>query len=705
MTDDKRLTRLAAATGFLVIATFVAGKAARDATVLSTFSIKLLPTFVGIGAAITIPLVLFIGRRLAQKGPAWLFPRMNASSATLLVLEWFFLPNKLAAAVAYVHLAALGPVFVSGFWSTINERLDARAAKRAIGNVGFATTLGGIAGGLVAQAVAAWLPPSAILLVVAMMQLVSALLLAALGRRAPLTAPEANPSIWTGTRVIAKSSLLRNVFALIVLGAMGAAALDYVFKADISRAGSPLKALALYYTVTSVVTAIVQLVATDKTIAKLGVAGSAVALPMTVAGFGAVLLAAPRAGFTAIARGAELVMRSSIYRAGYELLFTPLPATDKRPAKVVLDVGAERVGDILGSQLISLLLFGLPHSRTAIVTAAVVLGLLAIGVALHLPSAYTAQLEQSLLAVGPTPQHSLPIPPVPGGSGLHSLIPNNTRPLPVMRDSLASIVEDLRSGEQKRVEHALEEPLIPELVPLVLPLLGWAPVSDLAAMRLRDIAPRVTGTLVDALLDKETDFTVRRRLPAILENGDPDRAQYGLWRSLTDERFEVRYRAGKALAKLRDQGTKLAVTPDQVYDAVLREVGVDVRIWKGRNLLDGYQGPPTEMRLYHALAERSSTALDHVFTLLGLVLPSQPLRIALAALSTDDQALHGTALEYLESILPPRVRGPLWPFLELDATAKPDHLHAPHDIVAALDHAHPSILAYLDPEDSDDPGN
>jgi hypothetical protein len=31
---------------------------------------------------------------------------------------------------------------------------------------------------------------------------------------------------------------------------------------------------------------------------------------------------------------------------------------------------------------------------------------------------------------------------------------------------------------------------------------------------------------------------------------------------------------------------------------------------------------------------------------------------------TDDPELRGTALEYLESILPPEVRAQLWPFLE-----------------------------------------
>ena len=46
-----------------------------------------------------------------------------------------------------------------------------------------------------------------------------------------------------------------------------------------------------------------------------------------------------------IARGAETVTRNSIYRAGYELLYAPLPPDQKRPTKVVLDVGADKLGD------------------------------------------------------------------------------------------------------------------------------------------------------------------------------------------------------------------------------------------------------------------------------------------------------------------------------------------------------------------------
>ena len=56
--------------------------------------------------------------------------------------------------------------------------------------------------------------------------------------------------------------------------------------------------------------------------------------------------------------------------------------------------------------------------------------------------------------------------------------------------------------------------------------------------------------------------------------------------------------------------------------------------------------------------------MEHVFTLLRLVLPKEPLTVAYRGLHTDDESLRGTALEYLESVLPSEIRESLWPFLE-----------------------------------------
>jgi hypothetical protein len=66
--------------------------------------------------------------------------------------------------------------------------------------------------------------------------------------------------------------------------------------------------------------------------------------------------------------------------------------------------------------------------------------------------------------------------------------------------------------------------------------------------------------------------------------------------------------------------------------------------------------------------------------LLGLVLDPEPLEIARRALHATDRALRGTALEYLDNVLPPSVREKLWPHLAsgrhpVPSGRSPDEVH------------------------------
>jgi hypothetical protein len=62
--------------------------------------------------------------------------------------------------------------------------------------------------------------------------------------------------------------------------------------------------------------------------------------------------------------------------------------------------------------------------------------------------------------------------------------------------------------------------------------------------------------------------------------------------------------------------------------------------------------------------------LEYVFNIFSLALPREPLKIALRGLYTDDMNLRGTALEYLEGILPGPIRDGLWPFFGDDRCEK-----------------------------------
>ena len=83
-----------------------------------------------------------------------------------------------------------------------------------------------------------------------------------------------------------------------------------------------------------------------------------------------------------------------------------------------------------------------------------------------------------------------------------------------------------------------------------------------------------------------------------------------------------------------------------------------------------------------------------VATLLALVLPREPLQIAFRSLQTDDRQLRGTALEYLDGILPPAIRERLWPFLEAAPARRSTRPR--EEVMAELLRSHRSIIVNLE---------
>jgi hypothetical protein len=178
--------------------------------------------------------------------------------------------------------------------------------------------------------------------------------------------------------------------------------------------------------------------------------------------------------------------------------------------------------------------------------------------------------------------------------------------------------------------------------------------------------------LLRHLLDHDEDFAIRRRLVRVLSDGAGPGAFDGLLSALADPRFEVRYRAGRALARLASRHPSLKANPDRVIAVVLREVGGGRGVWEGRRLIDEADDDWSPMEV-EVLRDRATRSLEHVFTLLSLCLPAETLRLAFHGLHTGDPHLRGTALEYLASVLPEPVRERLWPFLEVEKRRSGGH--------------------------------
>jgi hypothetical protein len=168
-------------------------------------------------------------------------------------------------------------------------------------------------------------------------------------------------------------------------------------------------------------------------------------------------------------------------------------------------------------------------------------------------------------------------------------------------------------------------------------------------------------------------------------------AARALFEGLRDKRFEVRFQCGRALARQQDAGLPLPVTTVELERVILEEVAVDRRVWESRRLLEAPDSGDGSIFVDQAVADRANRSLEHVFTLLSLVLPRDPLRIAFRGLHAGDPGLRGTALEYLESVLPSAVRVSLWPFLEPMGLPHPTSGRSREEILAALLESNMSI--------------
>ena len=85
--------------------------------------------------------------------------------------------------------------------------------------------------------------------------------------------------------------------------------------------------------------------------------------------------------------------------------------------------------------------------------------------------------------------------------------------------------------------------------------------------------------------------------------------------------------------------------------AIERELSIPAPVREGRRLLDRDDSDDQYWFLDEVLKDRADKSLEHVFSLLALELPAEPLKVAFRALHSDDRMLRGLALEYLESNL------------------------------------------------------
>ncbi|HEX4335814.1 MAG TPA: hypothetical protein VH062_07860 [Polyangiaceae bacterium] len=655
----------AVASGSLV-AQHVAGRATRDALFLSHFGLGLLPDAMIGAAVLSLIAVLAISWTLARSGPALVVPTLFALSAALFLVEsWLSLRSERAATVAvYAHIAVFSSTAVSAFWSLVNERFDPHEAKKLVGRIASGGTVGGILGGVVTWRAAAHLSVPSMLALLAGINAVGLGASLSVARGAHGTGETVESVAGGGWKVVRELPYLRDLALLVLAGAIVQALLDWLLSAHASHAygkGAELLGFfALFNMVVGVLSFVAQTSLSRPLLERRGLVTTVQSEPVAVVLCSVLALIAPHLSAVVLLRGGEAVTRNSLYRSAYELFYTPLPTAKKRATKTLIDVGVDRAGTMLASVgLLAVVHLGLDDATRIVLIAAMALAGVAwlVSTRLHegYVSALAASLESGAIALGNEETMDLTTRKtlaettalLDAGkllarverfqSAKANTATGTTEPV---TDDLGARVRELGSGDTARTKAALAAPLSTALVAFAIPLLANDAVARDAVRALRNVAPRATGQLLDALLDHDVDVRVRRRLPRVLKVCRTERAAAGLFMALGDPVFDVRTQVALALTEMQDAG-QVVLAREKVFDLAVHE-------------LTACPEPDD--------AERSRR-LGHVFTMLGLVLEREPLRIAHRTIRGDDPRLRGTAQEYLEVTLPQRVRDVLLPLL------------------------------------------
>jgi len=658
----------------VIIGQQVAGKATRDALFLSNFDVTNLPKIVIAAAIASMAGVLVMSRLLAHISPIRVVPSIFGLSALLFIGEWVLLDYqpRIASVILYLHMAVFGAILISGFWSIINERFDPHSAKQRVARIAAAATLGGVIGGVLAARVSALMDVRSMLLFLSGLHVIC--VLATRGIGGPVTsAVPSGESVKTRSAftVIARTRYLQWMALLMVLVAVMAALLDYALKSQAAMRYQDSESLvaffASFYAVAGLAGFVLQTLLGRRILQRFGIGTTLAILPVSIAVFGTIGTVFTRLWSMVLLRGGHAILVNSLFRSAFELLYTPLSPHKKRPTKAIIDVASDRLGDLVGSGLLLLLLFLVPQLPTAMVTGCAVLVALAVlFVITRLNQGYIDQLARSLRSGAVNIQESdivdATTQQILAESNAYSerefllsklalMQERSTLPDSEIDASLqfANTVSDLCSGDTDRIYRALGSSAMDiRLIPCIIPLLANDDISNDVRTELRWMVPRITGQLTDAMLDPDIPLRARQRLPGVLEASHNPRSVRGLLLGMVDESFNVRYSCARSLARMRSRNRGLKIPQQQVFAAIRNELKATPEEWEARNRALQRNGSP-DAEIITTLVDRG---VEHVFTLLALVLDPDAVYLAMQATLSEDVNLRGTALEYLENVLP-----------------------------------------------------
>ena len=360
---------------FLVIASFVAGKATRDALFLNRFSARDLPyvdiavaLLVGVWVAIYIRVGRHVSVRTLLAGSLVFF----ASNSLLFwyLSQWRDRPWVLP--LVYVWVGMFGVVAVAQVWTLANYVLTTREAKRLFAFIGSGAISGTSSAasscstrprGWAPRARCSALPRRSLICAVLVDRLWRLRHLAQASGREEGDAGAGTATLRQSVLEIVGSPYLTAIATVILASSFVTAVAAWQFKAIARGMIKDKDALTAFFGsfmfYTGLLSLTLQYLVTSRLLRRfgLGVALSVVPVALTLGSVSLLVFGSLAAAI--FLRGSDQVLRYAIDRPPVELLYLPLPAEQTLQVKSFIDTVVWRLGDFFSGLVVLLLVTGL----------------------------------------------------------------------------------------------------------------------------------------------------------------------------------------------------------------------------------------------------------------------------------------------------------------------------------------------------------
>lgn len=328
---------------------FILGRTARDTLFLHRVPLEYLPLNY-IAVAIIVSLGAYAYGRIADR-----YRRDRLIQLALLSFlvasfgMWTLIHLRVGAwvyALLYVLVELMGALTIIQFWTLATDVFSGRQGKRVFGVIGAGAVLANIVCGLGISRLAPHMSgPEDLLLGVCGLYLLCALLVRGVAAysRAELSAA-VQPPERRDQNPLKVTPHLRRLGLMVVFTFLTVTVVDYQFKVLIRLSYPGEAAMAAYfgdfYFVTGVVASVFQLFLTARLLERAGVIVALAILPLSLLGGAGLVLLIPMVAPIVAAsfiRGAENVVRYTVYDSSTQLLYAPVAAQVRGRAKAFID--------------------------------------------------------------------------------------------------------------------------------------------------------------------------------------------------------------------------------------------------------------------------------------------------------------------------------------------------------------------------------